>query len=225
MIVLAEDQIGQAFFWDVKKNAAGAKNIGCVEPGGSRIQRQGRVTAYERTVTSPSPRRRSSSPSRAAFGVGKATAGGSDEEKSAPSPVKSFKPDQAQTQLAGFKPSGALPAPRREKKKKPKQPANDGGGGGGSDDGGGSTPPPADDPAPAPSDPAPGSPAPSSPAPAPAPAPAPRPPPVAAVVAAAAVAAAEAAAVEAAAVPAAPADRDPLRSHQHRSRLTAPWHL
>jgi hypothetical protein len=41
VIVLAEDQIGQAFFWNVKKNAAGAKNIGCVEPGGSRIQRQG----------------------------------------------------------------------------------------------------------------------------------------------------------------------------------------
>lgn len=41
VIVLAEDQIGQAFYWDVKRNAAGAKNIGCVEPGGSRVQRQG----------------------------------------------------------------------------------------------------------------------------------------------------------------------------------------
>jgi hypothetical protein len=41
VIVSAEDQIGQAFFWDVKGNAAGTKNLGCVEPGGSAVQRRG----------------------------------------------------------------------------------------------------------------------------------------------------------------------------------------
>ena len=53
----------------------------------------------------------------AAFGVGKATAGGSDEEKSAPSPVKSFQPDEAETKLAGVQAVGrsACAPPREEK--------------------------------------------------------------------------------------------------------------
>jgi hypothetical protein len=38
------DQIGQIFFWDVKKNAAGPKNIQCVEPDGKRFRRQGTCT-------------------------------------------------------------------------------------------------------------------------------------------------------------------------------------
>ena len=41
VLVLAEDQIGAAFFWDVKNNAAGTKTLGCVEPEGSAIQRRG----------------------------------------------------------------------------------------------------------------------------------------------------------------------------------------
>lgn len=41
VFVVGTDQIGQAFFWDVKKNLAGAKSLGCVEPDGSSIQRQG----------------------------------------------------------------------------------------------------------------------------------------------------------------------------------------
>jgi hypothetical protein len=41
VVVLATDQIGQAFYWDVRKNAAGTKTLGCVEPGSTRIQRQG----------------------------------------------------------------------------------------------------------------------------------------------------------------------------------------
>ncbi len=36
-----DDQIGQVFFWDVKRNAAGPKQIGCLEPGSTRIQRLG----------------------------------------------------------------------------------------------------------------------------------------------------------------------------------------
>jgi len=36
-----DDQIGQVFFWDIKGNAAGAKQIGCLEPGSRRIQRLG----------------------------------------------------------------------------------------------------------------------------------------------------------------------------------------
>jgi hypothetical protein len=36
-----DDQIGQIFFWDVKNNAAGAKNIGCVEPGSGRVKKLG----------------------------------------------------------------------------------------------------------------------------------------------------------------------------------------
>jgi hypothetical protein len=41
VIVLGNDQIGQAFYWDIKKNAAGAKQIGCVEPDGEKIQKLG----------------------------------------------------------------------------------------------------------------------------------------------------------------------------------------
>lgn len=41
VVVLAEDQIGQAFYWDVKKNAAGSKTLGCVEPEGTSVQRSG----------------------------------------------------------------------------------------------------------------------------------------------------------------------------------------
>jgi hypothetical protein len=37
----SNDQIGQVFYWDVKGNAAGAKQIGCLEPGSRRIQRLG----------------------------------------------------------------------------------------------------------------------------------------------------------------------------------------
>ena len=36
-----DDQIGQVFFWDIRNNAAGAKQIGCLEPGSRRIQRLG----------------------------------------------------------------------------------------------------------------------------------------------------------------------------------------
>jgi hypothetical protein len=39
-----EDQIGQVFYWDVRRNAAGAKNIQCVEPDGRRFKRQGTCT-------------------------------------------------------------------------------------------------------------------------------------------------------------------------------------
>jgi hypothetical protein len=36
-----DDQIGQVFYWDIRGNAAGAKQIGCLEPGSRRIQRLG----------------------------------------------------------------------------------------------------------------------------------------------------------------------------------------
>jgi hypothetical protein len=36
-----DDQIGQIFYWDVKKNAAGPKNIGCVEPGSGKVKKLG----------------------------------------------------------------------------------------------------------------------------------------------------------------------------------------
>jgi hypothetical protein len=39
--VLGTNQIGRVFFWDVKKNAAGAKSLGCIEPDGTRIQKPG----------------------------------------------------------------------------------------------------------------------------------------------------------------------------------------
>lgn len=41
VVVLGQDEIGRAFFWDVKKNAAGAKSLGCVEPTGTTVQRPG----------------------------------------------------------------------------------------------------------------------------------------------------------------------------------------
>jgi hypothetical protein len=41
VIVRADNQIGQAFYWDVKKNAAGSKQIGCLEPGSSTPRRLG----------------------------------------------------------------------------------------------------------------------------------------------------------------------------------------
>jgi hypothetical protein len=41
VLIFAQDQIGQAFYWDVKNNAAGTKTLGCVEPGGTRVQRTG----------------------------------------------------------------------------------------------------------------------------------------------------------------------------------------
>jgi hypothetical protein len=94
----------------------------------------------------------------AAFAIGSATKS-KDSSTSAPSPVKSFKPDAAQTQLAAYQPSGALPAPKKEQKRKPARKSTGGGGGGG----GGSAPTPTPTPGPAP-------------APRPSPAPAPRPP-------------------------------------------------
>lgn len=39
-----EDQIGQIFFWDVRRNAAGPKQIQCVEPDGRTFRRQGTCT-------------------------------------------------------------------------------------------------------------------------------------------------------------------------------------
>lgn len=41
VVVLAEDQIGAAFFWDVRNNAAGTKTLGCIEPEGTSVQRRG----------------------------------------------------------------------------------------------------------------------------------------------------------------------------------------
>jgi hypothetical protein len=35
------DKIGQIFYWDVRKNQAGPKNVGCVEPGSTRSKRLG----------------------------------------------------------------------------------------------------------------------------------------------------------------------------------------
>jgi len=39
--VEADDQIGELFYWDVKKNAAGTKAIGCIEPGSTKVQALG----------------------------------------------------------------------------------------------------------------------------------------------------------------------------------------
>jgi hypothetical protein len=41
VLVRADNQIGQAFYWDIKGNAAGAKQIGCLEPGSSTPRRLG----------------------------------------------------------------------------------------------------------------------------------------------------------------------------------------
>jgi hypothetical protein len=66
----------------------------------------------------------------AAFAIGSATKS-SGTTASEPSPVKAFKPDAAQTQLASYQPSGSLPAPKKEKKKPKSKPSGGGGGGGG----------------------------------------------------------------------------------------------
>src|SRR5829696_761514 len=87
----------------------------------------------------------------AAFGIGKATAG-EDSSKQAPSPVKAFKPDQAQTKLASFEPSGSLPAPRKEKKK-PRKKSSGGGGSAPSKPSTPSRPPPSQPSSPPPSQP------------------------------------------------------------------------
>jgi hypothetical protein len=39
--VVAKDQIGQIFFWKIKKNAAGPKQIGCIEPTSNKVKRVG----------------------------------------------------------------------------------------------------------------------------------------------------------------------------------------
>jgi hypothetical protein len=39
--VEAKDQIGELFYWDIKKNAAGTKAIGCIEPGSTKVQALG----------------------------------------------------------------------------------------------------------------------------------------------------------------------------------------
>jgi len=36
-----DDQIGQVFFWDIKNNAAGAKSLGCVNPGSTKVRKVG----------------------------------------------------------------------------------------------------------------------------------------------------------------------------------------
>jgi hypothetical protein len=43
VVVLSQndDEIGQVFFWDVKNNAAGAKSLGCVNPGSSKVRKVG----------------------------------------------------------------------------------------------------------------------------------------------------------------------------------------
>lgn len=42
--VQAEDQIGEIFYWRVKKNLAGTKGVGCIEPNSSRIKPLGTCT-------------------------------------------------------------------------------------------------------------------------------------------------------------------------------------
>jgi hypothetical protein len=37
--ILAEDRIGQIFFWRIRKNVAGTKQLGCIEPGSTRVKR------------------------------------------------------------------------------------------------------------------------------------------------------------------------------------------
>jgi hypothetical protein len=41
VIVEQQDKIGELFYWDVRKNAAGTKTIGCVEPNSSKVQKLG----------------------------------------------------------------------------------------------------------------------------------------------------------------------------------------
>jgi hypothetical protein len=40
--VVAPDQIGEIFFWKVKKSAAGPKQLGCIEPNSSRVKAIGK---------------------------------------------------------------------------------------------------------------------------------------------------------------------------------------
>ena len=40
--VKATDQIGEMFYWDIKKNRAGAKHIRCIEPDGKQANRVGK---------------------------------------------------------------------------------------------------------------------------------------------------------------------------------------
>jgi hypothetical protein len=42
--VQREDEIGVIYFWNVKKNGAGTKNIGCIEPNSTKIKRVGSCT-------------------------------------------------------------------------------------------------------------------------------------------------------------------------------------
>jgi hypothetical protein len=42
--VQREDEIGVIYFWQVKRNAAGAKNVGCIEPNSTKIKRVGSCT-------------------------------------------------------------------------------------------------------------------------------------------------------------------------------------
>jgi hypothetical protein len=40
--VVAKDQIGQIFFWKIKKNAAGPKQLGCIEPNTTKVKAIGK---------------------------------------------------------------------------------------------------------------------------------------------------------------------------------------
>jgi hypothetical protein len=42
--VQREDEIGVIYFWKVKRNGAGTKNVGCIEPNSTRIKRVGSCT-------------------------------------------------------------------------------------------------------------------------------------------------------------------------------------
>jgi hypothetical protein len=42
--VQREDEIGVIYFWKVKRNGAGSKNVGCIEPNSTKIKRVGTCT-------------------------------------------------------------------------------------------------------------------------------------------------------------------------------------
>jgi hypothetical protein len=42
--VQREDEIGVIYFWNVKRNSAGTKNVGCIEPNSTKIRRVGTCT-------------------------------------------------------------------------------------------------------------------------------------------------------------------------------------
>lgn len=42
--VQREDEIGVIYFWTVKRNGAGSKNVGCIEPNSTKIKRVGSCT-------------------------------------------------------------------------------------------------------------------------------------------------------------------------------------